>query len=284
MVDAPSPSNPIKTKKGKGKAISKLVCIFTAGSRGNPLVIDDDDDSASTTTDDEDLLALLSDGEESESEKGKGKKQNRPDEFIPDSLDTTRIQFLAPPSYASSMASKRLNSDIRSLIRLQESTPLHDLGFYINPKHIENVYQWIVEMHSFPEDLPLVKDMRAKSPVLRSIVFEIRFGPQYPMSPPFVRVVQPRFVGFHRGGGGNVTLGGAMCMELLTNTGWSAVSTVESVLMQVRMALMDEERPARLEKGPVQSYSVSEAVEAFKRACRSHGWRMPEGIDTFLKQ
>jgi len=284
MIDSPSSPNPLKRRlKGNGKGLSKIVKIFTGGlSVGEPLEISDDDECASVATDDEDLRALLSD-EEPVSKDDKGKRKIRPDEFIPDSLDTTRIQFLAPPSYASTMASRRLNSDIKSLIQLQELTPLHELGFYINPKHVENVYQWIVELHSFPEHLPLVQDMRAKSPVLRSIVLEIRFGPQYPMSPPFVRIVQPRFLGFQQGGGGNVTLGGAMCMELLTNTGWSAVSTVESVLMQVRMALMDEQRPARLENGPIQSYSVNEAVEAFKRACRNHGWAMPEGMDSFLR-
>lgn len=53
------------------------------------------------------------------------------------------------------------------------------------------------------------------------------------MSPPFIRVVRPRFRGFGQGGGGHVTVGGALCMELLTNSGWSAVSSLESVLLQV---------------------------------------------------
>ena len=247
------------------------------------------DDNESVETDFEDLAALLSEDEEGAEacDKGKGKavvptQPARIDEFQPGTLDLTDIQILAPPSYASPMASKRLNSDLQSIIKLQEATPPEELGFYIDPDMVENVYQWIVELHSFPENLKLVQDMRSKAPILRSIVLEVRFGPQYPMSPPFVRVVKPRFLGYHRGGGGNVTLGGAMCMELLTNTGWSAVSTVESVLMQVRLAMMDEERAARLESGPVRCYGVSEAVEAFKRACRTHGWTVPEGMDSFL--
>lgn len=297
MVDAPpagkSSQPPKKKKKIKGM-VEKVSGIFL-GSRENPIQLDNDDlwDDASVTTDTEDLMALLSDVEEAEvvpgakNEKGKGKnvvKKTRPDAFIPGSLDTSQIHFLEPPSYASSMATKRLNSDLQSIVKLQESQPIEELGFYIDPDNIVNVYQWIVEMHSFPESLPLVKDMRAKNPILRSIVFEIRFGPQYPMTPPFVRVVKPRFLGFNQGGGGNVTLGGAMCMELLTNTGWSAVNTVESVLMQVRMALMDEERPARLDSSlEAFSYNVGEAVEAFKRACRVHGWKEPDGMESFLK-
>ncbi|KAA8914468.1 hypothetical protein FN846DRAFT_926303 [Sphaerosporella brunnea] len=283
-----------KKKKQKlgGSGISSTVTnLFAAVVGSFDDVASDDWEDASVTTDVEDLLALLSDQEEAPpviESKAKAKavpnKPSRPDEFIPGSLDISNITFLAPPSYASSMASKRLNSDLQSIIKLQKTQPLDELGFYINPDLVDNVYQWIVEMHSFPEHLPLVKDMRSKSPVVRSIVFEIRFGPQYPMTPPFVRVVKPRFLGFNQGGGGNVTLGGAMCMELLTNSGWSAVSTVESVLMQVRMALMDEERAARLERGAVGSYGVGEAVEAFKRACRTHGWAEPEGMDVFLGQ
>jgi ubiquitin-conjugating enzyme E2 Q len=299
MMDAPPlqdyPSTTrtkvVSKKRKKDKTgFSSAVNLFSPAKGGLAVELDNEQDDVSVATDTEDLMVLLSDDEESEApvvedKKGKGKAKKKPtrlDEFIPGALNTENIQFLAPPSYASPMASKRLNSDLQSLIKLQESQPLDELGFYINPDHVDNVYQWIVELHSFPEHLPLVKDMRQKSPVLRSIVLEIRFGPQYPMSPPFVRVVQPRFLGFAQGGGGNVTLGGAMCMELLTNTGWSAVSTVESVLMQVRMALMDEEHPARLVKGPVAAYGVAEAVEAFRRACRNHGWKEPEGIDAFL--
>ena len=34
------------------------------------------------------------------------------------------------------------------------------------------------------------------------------------MSPPFVRVIRPRFLGFQQGGGGHVTIGGALCMQV----------------------------------------------------------------------
>lgn len=62
-------------------------------------------------------------------------------------------------------------------------------------------------------------------------------------------------------------------MELLTNTGWSAVMSVEAVLLQVRLAICDEERPARLGAGGI--YGAAEAREAFERACRAHGWAVP---------
>ena len=99
------------------------------------------------------------------------------------------------------------------------------------------------------------------------------------MSPPFVRVIRPRFLPFHMGGGGHVTGGGAMCMELLTNDGWSAVSSIESVLLQVRMAISSlDPKPARLQAGHPGDYGVMEAVDAYIRACQVHGWTVPAGF------
>lgn len=47
---------------------------------------------------------------------------------------------------------------------------------------------------------------------VKSILMEIRFGDSYPFSPPFFRVVHPRFLPFIHGGGGHVTGGGSICM------------------------------------------------------------------------
>lgn len=54
------------------------------------------------------------------------------------------------------------------------------------------------------------------------------------------------------------------------------MSSLESVLLQVRMAMTSTEpRPARLVLGPVKSYGVGEAKEAYIRACRLHNWQVP---------
>ncbi|TGZ82717.1 hypothetical protein EX30DRAFT_339014 [Ascodesmis nigricans] len=204
-------------------------------------------------------------------------------DFIPETLDFTRLPLLPPPSYKTRNSTLRLQADLKTLIETQDATPLASLGFYISPSNVTNLYQWVIELHSFPSHLPLVKDMKSKSPPLSSIVLELRFGPSYPMSPPFVRVLKPRFLEYMRGGGGNVTNGGALCMELLTNTGWSAVNTIESVLLQVRMMICDEERPARLMSGPgAGEYGEAEAKEAYLRACRAHGWEVPSDFNAII--
>lgn len=240
----------------------------------------DKPDILSDESDIEDITFLLSDCESDSSPavtaKGKSRKANSPPltDFVPGSLDKSTIRLLAPPSHAMPQAANRLHKDLKELLKVQGSTPLHELGWYIDGD-ITNMFQWILELHSFEATLPLAIDMKAAG--LTSIVLELRFGLEYPMSPPFVRVIRPRFLPYHMGGGGHVTAGGAMCMELLTNSGWSAVSSIESVLLQVRMAMCSlEPKPARLEstvRGKQSDYGVAEAVDAYERACRAHGWK-----------
>ncbi len=200
-----------------------------------------DDDAASIETDTEDLEIFFEDQEdvppppppksEPAKDKGKGKammsvaknmfKNKASDakapaqsltEFVPGTLDQTTLPLLEPPSYATPSASKTLQRELKTILKVQEKQPAHELGWYINPELISNVYQWIIELHSFESHLPLAKDMKVKN--INSVVLELRFGKDYPMSPPFVRVIRPRFLSFMAGGGGHVTAGGALCMEV----------------------------------------------------------------------
>lgn len=208
-------------------------------------------------------------------------------DFIPGRLDQSELPMLKAPSYATTAATMRLNRDLQAVLRAQETTPMHELGWYIDVELVNNVYQWIVELHSFDPKLPLAKDMKAAG--VTSIVLEMRFGRGYPHSPPFVRVIRPRFLPFMNGGGGHVTGGGAMCMELLTNSGWSSASSIEGVLLQVRMAITNlEPKPARLAKygshDSKRAYGVGEAMEAYIRACTAHGWKIPEDFKDFSEK
>ncbi|CAG8960624.1 hypothetical protein HYFRA_00013502 [Hymenoscyphus fraxineus] len=231
----------------------------------------------------DDIAFFLSDSETGGSSQSKSLQTPLTD-FVPGSLDHSTLPMLDEPSYATPMATKALQRNLKEVLAIQKKTPLHELGWYLDERLVNNMYQWIVELHSFDPSLPLAKDMKASG--VTSIVLEIRFGKDYPHSPPFVRVIRPRFLPFSIGGGGHVTAGGAMCMELLTNSGWSAVSSIESVLLQVRMAMMNlEPKPARLEgKGKTNrqyDYQVGEAIEAYKRACLQHGWQIPSDFGQF---
>jgi ubiquitin-conjugating enzyme E2 Q len=89
----------------------------------------------------------------------------------------------------------------------------------------------------------------------------------YPINPPFVRIVEPVFV--YRTG--NITMGGSICMELLTNQGWSVACSIESLLIQIKANILETVRIDHHRVG--QKYSMSEARVAFKRMVISHGWK-----------
>ncbi|KAI9764418.1 MAG: hypothetical protein M1840_008441 [Geoglossum simile] len=240
------------------------------------------DDSVSVDTDVEDVELFFSDNDESilstPNNKGKSKLVNKiPNtDFSPGTLDHSSLPILNSPRYATTTATNAIQRELRAMLKLQESQPLHELGWYIDPDYIGNVYQWIVELHSFDPALPLSVDMKKMG--VKSVVLEVRFGMEFPMSPPFVRVIRPRFLSFAQRGGGHVTAGGALCMELLTNSGWSAVSSMESVLLQVRMAMSSTDPyPAMLESR-LTDYQAGEAVQAYVRSCRMHGWEIPKDL------
>lgn len=262
------------------KLISKVSRL--TGKQVEPDTIeesDDDDASVVTLAEDKDLLNNSEPPIHQLHTKVEARLSNKSStDFVPGSLDSSTLPLLEPPSWATSMATKRLQKDFQAILKLQEATPLHELGWYVDSELVTNLYQWIIELHSFDKDLPLAKDMKKAG--LRSIVLELRFGKDYPLAPPFVRVIRPRFLSFMHGGGGHVTIGGALCMELLTNSGWSAASSIESVLLQVRLAICSTDpRPARLVgSGSSRDYGVGEAVEAYIRACNAHGWAIPPGF------
>lgn len=206
--------------------------------------------------------------------------------FTPGSLDLNTLQSFAPPDYATTQTSNAIARELKTMRQEMESTPLHELGWYIDLESVENMFQLIVELHSFDLSLPLAKDMEKAA--IESVVLEVRFGRDFPMSPPFIRVIRPRFLPFQRGGGGHVTIGGAICMELLTNSGWSPACSLETVLVQVRAAICSLDPAARLESygsGLVGTgdYNLAEAVDAYERYARNHGWQIPKDIREIIR-
>ncbi|RDA83495.1 hypothetical protein CP532_2672 [Ophiocordyceps camponoti-leonardi (nom. inval.)] len=198
-------------------------------------------------------------------------------EFYAGSLDHSSLPKLPAPSWADSspQALKALGRELKELHRIQRQTSADELGWSVDVEKVDNLFHWIAELHSFDADLPLARDMREQGAA--SVVLEIRFGSNFPLAPPFVRVIRPRFLPFANGGGGHITAGGAVCSEMLTLSGWLPTLTMEKVMLQVRLGLCDGNPPARLQPTthfPFRSgdYGVSEAVEAYRRAAQVHGW------------
>ncbi|KAG9954712.1 hypothetical protein KCU85_g290, partial [Aureobasidium melanogenum] len=293
LANTKSPG-PKKTKKVKvllNKITNPSQVIDLTGDTDDEIqpVYDDGElsDSLSVATDDEDLEIFKDSQPQQQLAVRTGPPQT---DFVPGSLDHDQLPKLPMPSYANPKATKRLSQDLKELLDVQKKTPLHELGWYIDPSKVENIYAWTIEMHSFHmfneggHVLPLVADMKKYN--VKSIVLELRFPGSYPDNPPFVRVVRPRFLPFMNGGGGHVTAGGAICHAVLTSDGWLCTTTIESVLLQLRMAMASiDPKPARLQirgasaDGNHNSYGTGEAVEAYKRACMAHGWTIPADFD-----
>lgn len=200
-----------------------------------------------------------------------------PSGFRPGSLDWDTLPRLGGTNTASHTAALALGRQMKEMKKTQDSSDLSILGWYIDFERMTNMTSWVIELHSFEDSLPLAHDMKKLG--YTSIVLELRFGENYPMSPPLVRVIRPRFLPLMQGGGGHVTSGGAICSELLTNSGWSPALSLEKVIIQVRLGLCDRDPPARLDlSNGAYWYGLGEALQAYMRAARSHGWGVPDDL------
>lgn len=101
---------------------------------------------------------------------------------------------------------------------------------------------------------------------VKAIVLEVLFPSDYPMAPPFVRVVSPRFA-FHTG---HVTVGGSICTEVLTPKGWSPALTAETLCITLQAQMIGGD--PRLDLSSQAPYSMKEARDAFDRVARAKGW------------
>lgn len=81
-------------------------------------------------------------------------------------------------------------------------------------------------------------------------------------------MIRPRFV--YRTG--HVTIGGSICMEVLTKSGWRPANDVESVLVQVRAEIMAGGGRVDLNNRNYPAYDKAEAKAAFDRVAAHHGW------------
>ena len=142
----------------------------------------------------------------------------------------------------------------------------------------DNLSLWRISLHPYllKESTNLYNDFKQLKQLRKAaedvpVELEVKFPINFPFEPPFVRVLSPRFK-MHSG---HVTVGGSICMELLTASGWSPACNFESLLVQVVMAFVEGEGRLDVEasaKGK-NEYKESEARAAFQRAARAHGWK-----------
>jgi ubiquitin-conjugating enzyme E2 Q len=138
------------------------------------------------------------------------------------------------------------------------------LGFQIQLADEDQLGKWMIHLERV-DNPKLENQMRRLG--IPAIEIEITFKETYPIAPPFIRVVYPHFK-FHSG---HITVGGSLCMEMLTNQGWSPTFNVENVITQIKMAIADGGGEID-EINYRRRYTMDEALEAFKRVMSAHGW------------
>jgi ubiquitin-conjugating enzyme E2 Q len=146
----------------------------------------------------------------------------------------------------------------------------------------DSLYHWrvVLPAEGFPDDCVLKNDLiefarrstrggdssGGADTKKAGVLFDVVFPAAFPFSPPFIRVVYPRFQ-FHTG---HVTVGGSICMELLTDHGWLPTYSIESVFVQIRSEMC--EGGGRIDFNNMNDYTEVEAKQAFERVARQHGW------------
>lgn len=77
------------------------------------------------------------------------------------------VDLLMPPPFESSpSATMAVQRELKAMLKEQDkaivsSGGLKELGWYMPPDLVgDNLFQWIVELHSFDETLPIAKDLK----------------------------------------------------------------------------------------------------------------------------
>ena len=126
-----------------------------------------------------------------------------------------------------SVGRKRLARDLHKIMKQDTK----HLGFSIQPKVEDCMDTWIVRLFDFPTRSFLYSDLMQLR--YQFVEMEFIFPDLYPYKPPFARIVRPRFKqtsGF--------IIDGAICMELLSESGWNPVNDLESVIVSIRSMMV----------------------------------------------
>jgi ubiquitin-conjugating enzyme E2 Q len=188
---------------------------------------------------------------------------------VQDHLADTNINVNEDPAFqglvqqfsgqGSAAGTKRLCEDLHTFHKNSK-----DIGYSVELVD-DNLYHWQIRLTDFPDDCNLYKELK-KHPRHKVVHLEVLFPQQYPFEPPFIRVLQPRFKYLT----GHITIGGSICMQVLTKSGWVPSYSLENLLMQIKAEMV--EGNARLDLTNLRPYSEYEAREAFKRVSARYGW------------
>jgi len=172
---------------------------------------------------------------------------------------------LKTQQYLDKIKNSRVKKEISELLdnKFEDKEMIYCCSFE-DPSNL-NILSINFNIENIPKDNVLYSQLLSKN--INSIKLEITVPNRYPFEPPFIRIVYPRFK-FRTG---HITLGGSICMELLSLSGWMPTLKIYNMLIQIKLliieggALLDDTKWNN-------SYSLSEAKIAYKRMITTHGW------------
>jgi len=170
---------------------------------------------------------------------------------------------IPPPDRPTKQAVEHLSKELQRLI----STDLNKEGFSIEPLD-DNIFKWNVFLFDFDDKSQIKQDldMYYQATERANVMLEVVFPFHYPEAPPFIRVVYPRFHQYT----GHITVGGSLCVKDLTNAGWDSKNELLPFIIMIRNLLL--EGSALIDLGNLTDYTEAEAIEAFNRVAKAHGW------------
>jgi hypothetical protein len=189
--------------------------------------------------------------------------------------DGAARQTQAETQLKSSKGIVRKKKEMQKMFE-QQNSPDCGLDYKFDLPDEDNFNRWLVSvsMRSFFDNDPGVA-LSAQAPLYQDMVacsveyinFEITLHDDYPLSPPFIRIITPRFVHLT----GHITIGGSICSELLMKQNWVPTLSILKVMIIVCHNMIDG--GARLERGAglLRPYTFAEAESAYNRMIRTHG-------------
>lgn len=161
-------------------------------------------------------------------------------------------------TFCTAMSNKRLLTELKKVKKIDGD----DLEFDVDDM---NIMKWLVKIKNIDPESPLHKDLQKIG--MNGIEMELTFPDNYPMLPPFVRVLRPRF----QFRSGHITSGGSLCLKLLSASNWSPAYSIENLMIHIKSLVLEGEGRVDM-KNWSKTYGLSEAREAYNRMLRSHGW------------
>jgi ubiquitin-conjugating enzyme E2 Q len=177
------------------------------------------------------------------------------------------VQDLIKRFNPTGSAASRLIYDVKAM----RSCKSEELGFRAAPKG-DNLFVWEVQFFGFQPGSVTAQDLAeyAKKTNRGYIELEATFPPTYPMHPPFIRVIQPRFIK-----GTIITTGGSICTDVLTMEAWSPSYDIQGLILNVFSAV--SAYSPRIDFNATTPYSMEEAKKAYKWTAGVHSWPLPPG-------